>query len=162
MWLLFHIHTVSIPNVLQVKYSSKNDMKNMEQSILSYIHCIRFAFQWLESEHLFWQCQKTIQHSEQSCHIDCVQIYIHIDGILSVNNTSLVAIFPAVQGKKICFTLLLFSFVVYFEHQTDALAHQSPIPCLLYNSSIKQLLLPNHLFVGFITFWYIHQPKYKI
>ena len=124
------------------------------KSILSYIHCIRFAFQWFESEHLFWQHQKTIEHSEQSCHIDCLQIDIHIDGILSVNITSLVANYPPIQGVKkyFCFTLLLFLFVVYFEHQTDALAHQSPIACLLYISSIKQVLPTNYFFVGFYSF----------
>ena len=82
-------------SVLEIQRNVKN-----VKSILSYIHCIRFAFQWFESEHLFWQHQKTIEHSEQSCHIDCLQIDIHIDGFLSINTTSLVAIYPPIQGSQ--------------------------------------------------------------
>ena len=44
---------------------------------------------------------------------------------------------PATCSKKyFCFYLLLFLFVVYFEHQMDAWAHQSPVACLLYDVTL--------------------------
>ena len=71
-----------------------------------------------------------------------------------------------VQRNRLNSSLLVFDFALYYYLTVNFVVGVFKVLVKIALHIVyfehPQLLLPIHLFVGFIAFWHIHQPKYKI